>query len=58
MTKKYSFKQDHAELKKQIKDWETRIDALIDNPDDQEALNELENISHEMMTVNIERMQK
>ena len=43
---------DHVQLKEQIKDWERRIDALINNPDDQEALAELENISHEMYTVN------
>jgi len=44
---------DHRELKKQIKEWELRIDKLINNPDDGEALRELENISHEMMSINI-----
>lgn len=49
----YDIAKDHAEIKKQIKDWELRIDALINNPDDDEALRELEAISHEMMAINM-----
>lgn len=49
----YNLEKDHKELKKLIKSWELRIDKLIENPDDQEALNDLENISDEMMSINI-----
>ncbi len=45
--------EPYTDIKKQIKDWELRIDELIVNPDADRALQELENISHEMMAINI-----
>lgn len=58
--RKYSLKKDHAEIKKQIKEWERRVDEIVkDLPrattkkKRDELINELENISHEMMAVNI-----
>ncbi|MGB4966325.1 MAG: hypothetical protein WBO77_04450 [Microgenomates group bacterium] len=45
--------EPYTDIKKQIKDWELRIDELIINPDADKALQELENISHEMMAINI-----
>lgn len=54
----YSLKKDHAEIKKQIKEWETKINEIvychntgIATPKD--ILNTLEVISHEMTAVNI-----
>ena len=50
---KYNTKKDLEEIKKQIKTWELRIDEIINNPKHQEALTDLEAISHEMMSINI-----
>lgn len=52
----YNLAQDHEATKRQIKDWELRIDALLNNDDvmiDSVAGNELAVMSEEMMSINI-----
>lgn len=53
----YSLEQDHANIKKQIKEWEIKIDRIIreyPTPElPEEVAYTLENLSHEMMAINI-----
>lgn len=52
----YKLSEDHANLKRQIKDWELRIDRLLSDDSvaiDSRSGDELVNISEEMMAVNI-----
>ena len=52
----YDLEKDHAEIKKQIKHWEKRIDAILANPNvllDSRVGEELEQMSQEMMEINI-----
>lgn len=61
--KKYNLKADHEAIKKQIKEWEIKLDKLvkdgvIESRDTTAGtvwyvFDELENISHEMMAVNL-----
>ena len=62
MTKKtkYSLKKDHAEIKKMIKKWEMALDCCVVELDGkmngvqrEDMGNRLENISHEMMSINM-----
>lgn len=52
---KYNLKKDHTEIKKQIKNWEIRLDEIVvklmkSNP---EVSNDIEEITYEMMSINI-----
>lgn len=51
----YSIEQDHDYIKKQIKEWETILDRIVDYypnlPGD--VILELENVRHEMMSINL-----
>ena len=59
----YSLEKDHEAIKKQIKKWEKTIDEAIKCLQDQEVkkdthdhnacIEELEEVSHEMMTINL-----
>jgi len=60
----YDLQTDHAEIKKQIKEWELKIDSirgalLVYEAHEEEYCSlsdlgeELEEISHEMMTINL-----
>lgn len=50
----YDLKKDHASIKKQIKDWEGRIDHIVALlPINSAIANELEDMSHEMSAINI-----
>lgn len=50
--KKYSIKEDHVKIKKQIKNWEKDIDNLINSINDDKVVDILEKISHEMFAIN------
>ena len=55
----YNLEKDHASIKKQIKDWEMSIDEIAtclrddDVEDHYDCLSDLEQISQEMMAINI-----
>ena len=61
--KKYSLKKDHEAIKKQIKEWETKLDILITYLETETSFKRkidipvvadgLANISNEMMAINI-----
>lgn len=53
--KDYDLKTDHTEIKKQIKEWEQRLDKIIIEQltDPSTMRDELENMSHEMMAINM-----
>jgi len=56
MLKPYNLKEDHEAIKRQIKDWENRIDNLINISSSKNCnnlLNELSVISDEMLAINI-----
>ena len=53
----YSVEQDHKDIKEQIKSWEQKIDSFVrelsdDTANIEDIVNELENMSHEMMAIN------
>ncbi len=57
-SKKYDLKADHASIKRQIKTWELMLDEIVvglldGNLPKNLIVNELENLSHEMMAINI-----
>lgn len=52
----WNVQDDHANIKKQIKEWEKQIDQVINylrERDQQDLVEDLETISHEMMSVNL-----
>jgi hypothetical protein len=52
----YSIEQDHANIKKQIKEWEQSIDQVINylrERDNYDLVEDLEKVSHEMMAINL-----
>ena len=54
----YDLTEDHAEIKKQIKVWELKIDTIVSSLQEQkkghyDCTSELEAISHEMMAINM-----
>jgi hypothetical protein len=51
----YSLKKDHTAIKKHIKEWEIAIDGIVRCPDRkcEDCMSELEDISHEMMAINL-----
>jgi len=55
--KPYSLEEDHKAIKKQIKRWERKVDMLIKKIGGatgmQRIVNELDEISQEMMAINI-----
>lgn len=54
---KYDIKQDHTDIKQQIKEWELRIDYIIGRLSatdvKTEIIDDLEQITNEMMSINI-----
>jgi len=51
---KYSLKKDHALIKAQIKEWERKIDDVMESNDYYiKEIYVLEEISQEMMAINI-----
>lgn len=61
--KEYNLEKDHEAIKKQIKGWENQLDKVVgwildardmdDTLDTQEIADLLENMSQEMMSINI-----
>ena len=59
--KKYDLKKDYAEIKKEIKGWETTCDSLVkkynggdcDPQDIVDIMAEVEQMSHGMMSINM-----
>ena len=56
----YNLKKDHTEIKKHIKEWEVKLNEIVwtylfsDKPiESTNVLEELEEISHEMCSINI-----
>ena len=51
----FDYEKNHAEIKKQIKEWEKAVDEVIRclYNEHEDCVTKLEGISHEMMAINM-----